>query len=54
MGANMAQKMWQVDALASKVLEGNPAAVVPLHGWLPDELMQRIAGENNLAETASS
>lgn len=48
----MALKMWQVDAFASKVLEGNPAAVVPLDGWLPDELMQRIAGENNFAEIA--
>src|ERR1700722_5214719 len=48
----MALKMWQVDAFASKVLEGNPAAVVPLDAWLPDELMRRIAGENNLAETA--
>ncbi len=48
----MTLKMWQVDAFASKVLEGNPAAVVPLDAWLPDDLMQRIAGENNLAETA--
>jgi PhzF family phenazine biosynthesis protein len=48
----MMLKMWQVDAFASKVLEGNPAAVVPLDSWLSDDLMQRIAGENNLAETA--
>jgi PhzF family phenazine biosynthesis protein len=48
----MALKMWQVDAFASKVLEGNPAAVVPLDAWLADDLMQHIAGENNLAETA--
>ena len=45
-------KLWQVDAFASKVLEGNPAAVVPLESWLPDDLMQRLAAENNLAETA--
>jgi PhzF family phenazine biosynthesis protein len=45
-------KLWQVDAFAAKVLEGNPAAVVPLETWLDDGLMQKIAGENNLAETA--
>ena len=48
----MALKMWQVDAFASKPLEGNPAAVVPLDAWLADNLMQRIAAENNLSETA--
>jgi PhzF family phenazine biosynthesis protein len=45
-------KLWQVDAFTSRPLQGNPAAVVPLEEWLPDDLMQRIAGENNLAETA--
>jgi PhzF family phenazine biosynthesis protein len=45
-------KLWQIDAFASRVLEGNPAAVVPLTHWLDDGLMQKIAGENNLAETA--
>ena len=45
-------KMWQVDAFAAKVLEGNPAAIVPLDAWIDDGLMQRIANENNLAETA--
>lgn len=44
--------MYQVDAFASKLFEGNPAAVVPLDEWLPDELMQQIAEENNLSETA--
>lgn len=44
--------MYQIDAFASKVFEGNPAAVVPLTEWLPDQLMQSIAEENNLAETA--
>lgn len=44
--------MWQVDAFAAKPLEGNPAAVVPLETWLDADLMQKIAGENNLAETA--
>jgi PhzF family phenazine biosynthesis protein len=48
----MKLKLWQVDAFASRVLEGNPAAIVPLEHWLDDVLMQKIAGENNLAETA--
>ena len=43
---------FQVDAFAAKAFEGNPAAVMPLDGWLPDEIMQMIAAENNLAETA--
>ncbi len=43
---------FQVDAFASKTFEGNPAAVMPLSEWLPDEVMQAIAAENNLAETA--
>jgi len=45
-------QIYQVDAFAGKVFQGNPAAVVPLSEWLPDELMQRIAMENNLSETA--
>lgn len=48
----MTLKMWQVDAFASKPLEGNPAAIVPLERWLDAALMQRIAAENNVAETA--
>jgi PhzF family phenazine biosynthesis protein len=48
----MKLKIWQVDAFASKPLEGNPAAIVPLDRWLDAELMQRIAAENNVAETA--
>jgi PhzF family phenazine biosynthesis protein len=52
MGEAVKLKIWQVDAFASKQLEGNPAAIVPLDAWLADDLMQRIAGENNLAETA--
>lgn len=43
---------YQVDAFATRAFAGNPAAVMPLETWLPDELMQRIAAENNLAETA--
>src|ERR1700712_2969987 len=48
----MTLKMWQGDAFASRPLEGNPAAVVPLEDWIADDLMQRIAAENNVAETA--
>ena len=44
--------LYQIDAFASELFEGNPAAVCPLDEWLPDELMQSIAGENNLSETA--
>ncbi len=43
---------YQVDAFAERPFEGNPAAVIPLEEWLPDELMQAIAAENNLSETA--
>ena len=42
----------QVDAFADRPFVGNPAAVMPLDAWLPDEMLQRIAEENNLAETA--
>lgn len=44
--------IYQVDAFASRVFSGNPAAVCPLDDWLPEETLQRIAAENNLAETA--
>jgi len=44
--------LYQIDAFASKLFNGNPAAVCPLNEWLPDELMQSIAEENNLSETA--
>ena len=43
---------FQVDAFAEKPFTGNPAAVMPLQQWLPDEVMQAIAAENNLSETA--
>jgi PhzF family phenazine biosynthesis protein len=43
---------FQVDAFAEKPFTGNPAAVIPLDHWLPDEVMQSIAAENNLSETA--
>ncbi len=48
----MKLKQYQVDAFASRVFEGNPAGVVPLTAWLPDSVLQAIAEENNLAETA--
>jgi len=48
----MKLKLWQVDAFAANPLEGNPAAVVPLEAWIDAGLMQKIARENNLAETA--
>ena len=44
--------IFQVDAFAEKPFTGNPAAVMPLNEWLPDEVMQAIGAENNLAETA--
>ena len=42
----------QIDAFAIQPFEGNPAAVMPLAAWLPDDMLQRIAPENNLSETA--
>ena len=48
----MKLKMYQVDAFANKLFSGNPAAVVILESPLKDEVMQSIAAENNLSETA--
>ncbi len=48
----MSHELWQIDAFANTSLEGNPAAVVPLAEFLETRLMQKIARENNLAETA--
>lgn len=45
-------KIYQVDAFASSLFRGNPAAVCPLQAWLPDDILQAIASENNLSETA--
>jgi PhzF family phenazine biosynthesis protein len=45
-------KIYQVDAFVEGPFSGNPAAVCPLDEWLSDELMQGIALENNLSETA--
>ena len=48
----MTLRLYQVDAFTSELFHGNPAGVCPLETWLPDDLMQKIAMENNLAETA--
>ena len=45
-------KQYIVDAFTDKVFEGNPAAVCIMEKWLPDDVMQKIAIENNLSETA--
>lgn len=45
-------KYYVVDAFAEKIFEGNPAGVCVLENWLSDQLMQKIAMENNLSETA--
>lgn len=45
-------KIWVVDAFADRNFTGNPAAIMPLERWLPDALMQTIAAQNNLSETA--
>jgi PhzF family phenazine biosynthesis protein len=44
--------IYQVDAFAEKIFSGNPAAIVPLENWIDEELMQQVAMENNLSETA--
>jgi len=44
--------IYQVDAFTSKIFRGNPAAVCPLESWIEDRLLQNIAAENNLSETA--
>ena len=44
--------IYQIDAFTDKLFNGNPAAVCPLDHWLEDEILQKIAIENSLAETA--
>jgi PhzF family phenazine biosynthesis protein len=46
------QKIYQIDAFADALFQGNPAAVCVMDSWLEDDIMQKIAMENNLAETA--
>ncbi len=48
----MGLTLYQIDAFAQQRFEGNPAAVVPLESWLPDDVLRSIAAENNLSETA--
>jgi len=48
----MKNKVYYVDAFAEKLFSGNQAAVCPLKEWVPDDVMQSIAAENNLSETA--
>lgn len=48
----MKLRLFQVDAFTDTVFKGNPAAVCPLDAWLPDEILQALAMENNLSETA--
>ena len=48
----MKLRIVQVDAFADRPFTGNPAAVMPLEGWLADDTLQAIAAENNLSETA--
>ncbi|WP_226703872.1 PhzF family phenazine biosynthesis protein [Microbulbifer elongatus] len=52
MQRSMQLPIYQADAFTSELFKGNPAAYVPLTRWLDDRLMQQIAAENNLAETA--
>ena len=44
--------LYQIDAFTDKLFSGNPAAIVPLEEWIDTELMQKLAFENNLSETA--
>lgn len=45
-------KCYVVDAFSDKIFKGNPAAICVLEEWISDDLMQKIAQENNLSETA--
>ena len=47
----MKQKIYQIDTFTDKIFSGNPAAVCPLDEWLSKDILQKIAMENNLAET---
>ena len=48
----MTLNLYQIDAFAKNIFEGNPACVCPLDNWIDDDIMQKIANENNLSETA--
>ncbi|MCP4521100.1 MAG: PhzF family phenazine biosynthesis protein [Cytophagales bacterium] len=47
----MELKLYQIDAFANQIFEGNPAMVCPLKEWISDELMQKMGNEHNLSET---
>ena len=49
---NKSYPIYKVDAFTDKLFGGNPAAVCPLENWLADDVMQKLAAENNLSETA--
>jgi PhzF family phenazine biosynthesis protein len=48
----MKLNLYQIDAFTDKIFGGNPACVVPLKNWLPDDMLLKIAKENAVAETA--
>ncbi len=48
----MRYPIYQVDAFTNRAFRGNPAAVMPLEEWMKDDVLQAIAAENNLSETA--
>ena len=48
----MRYKIYQVDSFTSRLFKGNPACVVPLNKWLPDDVLLNLAKENAVAETA--
>ena len=48
----MKLNIYQVDAFSDKIFKGNPACVVPLNEWISDEILLKIAKENNVSETA--
>ena len=48
----MKLELYQIDAFTDKIFGGNPACVVPLENWLPDEILFKITKENAVAETA--
>jgi PhzF family phenazine biosynthesis protein len=48
----MKYNLYQVDAFTDSIFGGNPACVVPLDHWLPDDVLLKMAKENAVAETA--
>ena len=48
----MKLNLYQIDAFTDRIFGGNPACVVPLEDWLPDDILLKIAKENAVAETA--